>query len=141
MVLEYAMKFVGGKSLKPFGRLWGDEAVPTVVTRAEPHNQAILHPRQVRVLTVRENARLQGFPDYYRMDGPIKQRYMQVGNAVAVPVARALGYSLGLAYLRKHDGSGDPLFVLPANLFSPGPTEAIARASSVGLPAGEIAEE
>ncbi|KAK1605224.1 hypothetical protein QYE76_028897 [Lolium multiflorum] len=128
LVPQYAMNFVGGKSLKPFGRLWGDETVPTVVTRAEPHNQAILHPSQARVLTVRENARLQGFPDYYQMDGPIKQRYMQVGNAVAVPVARALGYSLGLAYLRKHDGSGDPLFVLPANFFNPGQTEAIARA-------------
>jgi DNA (cytosine-5)-methyltransferase 1 len=68
-------------------------------------------------------------------------RYMQVGNAVAVPVARALGYSLGLAYLRKHDGSGDPLFVLPTNFFNPGQTEAIARASSVGLPAGKVDEE
>ncbi|KAM0847948.1 hypothetical protein ACQ4PT_054711 [Festuca glaucescens] len=141
LVPDYAMKFVGGKSLKPFGRLWGDETVPTVVTRAEPHNQAILHPSQACVLTVRENARLQGFPDYYRMDGPIKQRYMQVGNAVAVPVARALGYSLGLSYLCKHDGSGDPLFVLPANFFSPEQTEAVTRASSVRLPTSEVAEE
>ncbi|KAK1605857.1 hypothetical protein QYE76_029530 [Lolium multiflorum] len=129
LVPDYAMKFVGGKSLKPFGRLWGDDTVPTVVTRAEPHNQAILHPSQARVLTVRENARLQGFPDYYRMDGPIKQRYMQVGNAVAVPVARALGYSLGLAYLGKHDGSSDPLFKLPGNFFSPGQTEGVVRSS------------
>ena len=67
---------------------------------------------------------------------------MQVGNAVAVPVARALGYSLGQAYLRKHHGSDDPLFVLPANFFSPDQTDqAVARASSVGLPAGEVQEE
>ena len=59
---------------------------------------------------------------------------MQVGNAVAVPVARALGYSLGLAYLRIHDGSDDPILVLPANFFSPGQTEAVA-------PADEVAEE
>lgn len=39
-------------------------------------------------------------------------RYMQVGNAVAVPVARALGYSLGMAYMGKLDGDG-PLFKLP----------------------------
>ncbi|XP_047043493.1 DNA (cytosine-5)-methyltransferase 1-like [Lolium rigidum] len=141
LVPNYAMKFVGGKSLKPFGRLWGDDTVSTVVTRAEPHNQAVLHPSQARVLTVRENARLQGFPDYYRMDGPIKQRYMQVGNAVAVPVARALGYSLGLAYLGKHDGSSDPLFKLPANFFSPGQTEGVVRASSVELPVGKVAEQ
>jgi hypothetical protein len=27
------------KICRPFGRLWWDETVPTVVTRAEPHNQ------------------------------------------------------------------------------------------------------
>ncbi|KAE8778225.1 DNA (cytosine-5)-methyltransferase 1 [Hordeum vulgare] len=141
LVPEYAMNFRSGKSLRPFGRLWGDETVPTVMTSPKPHTQAILHPSQARVLTVRENARLQGFPDYYRLDGPIEQRYMQVGNAVAVPVARALGYSLGLAYLGKQDGGNDPLFVLPANFFSPGQTEAVARASSVGLRADEVAQE
>uniref|UniRef100_A0A1D1XL88 DNA (cytosine-5-)-methyltransferase n=1 Tax=Anthurium amnicola TaxID=1678845 RepID=A0A1D1XL88_9ARAE len=83
---------------RPFARLWWDETVPTVVTRAEPHNQAILHPEQDRVLTVRENARLQGFPDHHKLCGPIKERYIQVGNAVAVPVSRALGYALGMAY-------------------------------------------
>ncbi|KAL0436145.1 UNVERIFIED_CONTAM: DNA (cytosine-5)-methyltransferase CMT3 [Sesamum radiatum] len=111
LVPDYAMSFVGGSSSKPFGRLWWDETVPTVVTRAEPHNQAILHPLQDRVLTIRENARLQGFPDYYKLIGPIKERYIQVGNAVAVPVARALGYSLALA-LRGLSGDG-PLLTLP----------------------------
>lgn len=141
LVPEYAMNFRRGMSRRPFGRLWWDQTVPTVVTTPTPHSQAILHPSQARVLTVRENARLQGFPDYYRLDGPIKQRYMQVGNAVAVPMARALGYSLGLVYLHKHDGSDDLLFVLPTNFFSPGQTEAVARASSVGLSADEVAEE
>lgn len=37
--------------------------------------QAIMHPEQDRVLTIRENARLQGFPDYYKLCGPIKERY------------------------------------------------------------------
>ncbi|KAH7576064.1 hypothetical protein JRO89_XS02G0285600 [Xanthoceras sorbifolium] len=39
LVPDYAMKFVRGTSTKPFGRLWWDEIVNTVVTRAEPHNQ------------------------------------------------------------------------------------------------------
>ncbi|XP_052186610.1 DNA (cytosine-5)-methyltransferase CMT3 isoform X2 [Diospyros lotus] len=98
LVPDYAMTFIGGSSSKPFSRLWWDVTVPTVVTRAEPHNQTIMHPVQDRVLTIRENARLQGFPDYYKLFGPIKERYIQVGNAVAVPVARALGYALGLAF-------------------------------------------
>ncbi|GAB2276959.1 DNA (cytosine-5)-methyltransferase cmt3 [Dionaea muscipula] len=111
LVPNYAITFVAGTSSKPFGRLWYDETVPTVVTRAEPHNQVILHPSQDRVLTIRENARLQGFPDYYQLKGPVKERYIQVGNAVAVPVARALGYALAMA---SQGASGDgPLVTLP----------------------------
>ncbi|KAG9459845.1 hypothetical protein H6P81_004353 [Aristolochia fimbriata] len=111
LVPDYAMSFVKGKSSKPFGRLWWDETVPTVVTRAEPHNQIILHPEQDRVLSIRENARLQGFPDYYKLVGSVKERYIQVGNAVAVPVARALGYALGLAIQGIVDDN--PLTTLP----------------------------
>ncbi|GKV21739.1 hypothetical protein SLEP1_g31691 [Rubroshorea leprosula] len=114
LVPDYAMTFINGSSSKPFARLWWDETVPTVVTRAEPHNQAILHPEQDRVLSIRENARLQGFPDYYKLFGPIKERYIQVGNAVAVPVARALGYSLGLAYQGLASNENEPLLKLPA---------------------------
>lgn len=113
LVPDYAMTFVKGTSSKPFSRLWWDETVPTVVTRAEPHNQTILHPEQDRVLSIRENARLQGFPDYYKLCGPIKERYIQVGNAVAVPVARALGYALGLAC--QGSATNYPLFTLPEN--------------------------
>ncbi|KAL2348670.1 hypothetical protein Fmac_002670 [Flemingia macrophylla] len=111
LVPDYAMKFVRGTSSKPFGRLWWDEIVSTVVTRAEPHNQVILHPTQDRVLTVRENARLQGFPDCYKLCGPIKERYVQVGNAVAVPVALAMGYAFGLACQGLCDDN--PLTTLP----------------------------
>ncbi|KAF7144120.1 hypothetical protein RHSIM_Rhsim05G0215600 [Rhododendron simsii] len=111
LVPDYAMTFVKGYSSKPFGRLWWDETVPTVVTRAEPHNQVILHPEQDRVLTVRENARLQGFPDYYKLFGAIKERYIQVGNAVAVPVSRSLGYALAMA--AQGLSGEEPVFTLP----------------------------
>lgn len=40
-------------------------------------------------------------------------RYMQVGNAVAVPVARALGYSLAMSM--KGLSGEMPLFSLPKN--------------------------
>ncbi|GBG82760.1 hypothetical protein CBR_g36290 [Chara braunii] len=110
---DYAITFVGGRSMKPFGRLWWDEIVATVVTRAEPHNQSVLHPAQDRVLTIRENARLQGFPDHYKLFGTVKARYMQVGNAVSVPLAAALGHSLG----RSVQGitNGQPVMKLNTN--------------------------
>ncbi|KAI8463386.1 MAG: hypothetical protein J3K34DRAFT_495628 [Monoraphidium minutum] len=62
-----------------FGRMWYDSVQTTVVGRAEPHNLQLLHPEQDRVVTVRENARC------------------QMGNAVAPPVAAALGRCLLLA--------------------------------------------
>ncbi|KAI3843378.1 hypothetical protein MKX03_030479 [Papaver bracteatum] len=113
LVPDYAMTFNGGKSDKPFARLWWDETVSTVVTRAEPHNQAMIHPIQDRVLSVRENARLQGFFDYYQLCGEVRDKYTQVGNAVAIPVAKALGYALSLA-VRGLCGD-EPLIELPDN--------------------------
>ncbi|KAF5178295.1 DNA (cytosine-5)-methyltransferase [Thalictrum thalictroides] len=111
VVPDYAISWKKGYSTEPFGRVWWDETVSTVVTRAQPHNRVITHPEQDRVLTVRENARIQGFPDYYKLSGPVKERYIQVGNAVSVPVARALGHALAVAHQRS--GSSDPLIKLP----------------------------
>ncbi|KAK2397952.1 putative DNA (cytosine-5)-methyltransferase CMT1 [Trifolium repens] len=34
----------------------------------------------------------------FKIFRPVKQRYMQVGNTVAIPVARALRFNLGLAF-------------------------------------------
>ncbi|CAO2819693.1 unnamed protein product [Amaranthus hypochondriacus] len=111
MVPEYAFTFEQGKSKRPFARLWWDENVATIVTYPNCHSQAVLHPEQDRVLTVRECARLQGFPDNYRFCGTVKKRYRQVGNAVAVPVAKALGYALGMASQRLI--GKEPLLTLP----------------------------
>ncbi|XP_057467663.1 DNA (cytosine-5)-methyltransferase CMT2-like [Actinidia eriantha] len=124
MVPDYVFTFEQGKSKRPFARIWWDETVPTVVTFPSLHNQAALHPEQDRVLTIREYARLQGFPDFYRFCGSVKRRYCQVGNAVAVPVARALGYSLGMAF-RKQGGT-EPLMTLPPKFaFQQYPTDQI----------------
>ncbi|KAH9299402.1 hypothetical protein KI387_031084, partial [Taxus chinensis] len=101
LVPDYAVALQQGRSSRPFGRIWWDEIMGTVFTSPEPHSQITIHPEQDRVLTIRETARIQGFPDYYKFFGTVKSRYMQVGNAVAIPVAKALGYELGLAIQKK----------------------------------------
>lgn len=47
--------------------------------------------KRVRPYTVREYARLQGFPDWYRFSGTDRDAYRQIGNAVAVPMGRWIG--------------------------------------------------
>ncbi len=53
-----------------------------------------IHPRQGRTLTVREAARLQTFPDWYRFAGPPSLAFRQIGNAVPPVLAEHLGVAL-----------------------------------------------
>jgi DNA (cytosine-5)-methyltransferase 1 len=61
----------------------------------------VLHPEQHRVVSVRECARSQGFPDTYRLFGNILDRHRQVGNAVPPPLAKAIGLEIKLCVLAK----------------------------------------
>lgn len=47
--------------------------------------------KRIRPYTVREYARLQGFPDWFEFCGTDNDAYRQIGNAVAVP----MGYWIG----------------------------------------------
>jgi DNA (cytosine-5)-methyltransferase 1 len=66
---------------------------PTVDTRFGIARN-FLHPFEHRALTVREAARLQGFPDEFRFKGSIAQQYKCVGNAVPPPMAKSIAEAL-----------------------------------------------
>ena len=52
------------------------------------------HPDETRPLTVREYARIQTFPDHWQFSGSLSSQYKQIGNAVPVNLAHAVGRSV-----------------------------------------------
>jgi DNA (cytosine-5)-methyltransferase 1 len=66
---------------------------PGEISRTVVANGRILvtDGKRIRRLTPRECARLQGFPDSFRLPGSNTAVYRQLGNSVPVPVVEAIG--------------------------------------------------
>lgn len=65
----------------------------TLVTAAAMKQTERCHPIETRPLTVRESARIQTFPDKWEFVGSRINKYKQIGNAVPVNLAWAVGVS------------------------------------------------
>lgn len=74
-----------------YGRLDWSSIGSTILTKCDPHWGRFIHPEQDRVISVREAARIQSFPDRVRFYGKLPEQYMQVGNAVPPLFAKAIG--------------------------------------------------
>jgi DNA (cytosine-5)-methyltransferase 1 len=73
-----------------YGRLDPDGIAFTVMTKCDPHWGTVVHYSQDRVISVREAARFQSFPDWFVFYGSKGSQYRQVGNAVPPLLARAI---------------------------------------------------
>ena len=63
-------------------------------TIKENHGGVNIHPIEPRVITVREMARLQSFPDWFIFEGPKSKQMVQIGNAVPPLLAKAIGLAI-----------------------------------------------
>lgn len=78
---------MGGGRTGILRRLSLDEPSLAVLTSPSQKQTDRCHPLEARPFNVRENARVQCFPDDWRFVGSIGSQYKQVGNAVPVLLA------------------------------------------------------
>lgn len=85
----------GGSLYPSFVDAWKRQypGVPSMTIK-ENHGGTHIHPHLDRVLSAREMARLQSFPDSFLFEGPMKKAMWQIGNAVPPRLATAIGRAL-----------------------------------------------
>ena len=97
---EIAKDYMGGSWLLGGGktgmarRLSLDEPSLTLTCSPCQKQTERCHPIETRPLSVREYARIQTFPDSWNFQGSMSDKYKQIGNAVPVNLAWAVGRSL-----------------------------------------------
>lgn len=97
---EIAKNYMGGSWLSGGGktgiarRLSLSEPSLTLTCSPCQKQTERCHPLETRPLTVREYARIQTFPDNWLFSGTMSDKYRQIGNAVPVNLAWAVGRSL-----------------------------------------------
>jgi DNA (cytosine-5)-methyltransferase 1 len=93
---EYMKKsyFLGGGKTGMARRLSLNEPSLTLTTSPAQKQTERCHPTETRPLQIREYARIQTFPDNWEFQGSLSSIYKQIGNAVPVNMAAALGRAL-----------------------------------------------
>ena len=81
----------GGGKAGFYRRLSYAQPSPTITTAPAQKATMLCHPRQDRPLSIKEYARIQQFPDNWEFTGTIAAKYRQIGNAVPIGLAEAIG--------------------------------------------------
>lgn len=72
---------------------WNEPSLTLTTSPAQKQTERC-HPDETRPFTVREYARIQSFPDDWEFAGSTNNQYKQIGNAVPVNLAEAIGKSV-----------------------------------------------
>ena len=84
----------GGGKVGFYRRLSYKQPSPTITTSPAQKATMLCHPRHDRPLSIKEYARIQQFPDDWKFTGTISAQYRQIGNAVPVGLAEAIGRAI-----------------------------------------------
>lgn len=87
------LKLGGGKT-GFFRRVSFCRPSPTLVTDPTMPATDLCHPTENRPLSVEEYSRIQGFPDDWKICGPINEQYKQIGNAVPIKLGEAIARTI-----------------------------------------------
>lgn len=86
--------YLGGGKTGMARRLSFDEPSLTLTCAPAQKQTERCHPNETRPLTIREYARIQTFPDEWQFIGTLAAQYKQIGNAVPINMAWAVGRSI-----------------------------------------------
>ena len=86
--------YLGGGKTGMARRISWDEPCLTLTCSPAQKQTERCHPDETRPFTVREYARIQTFPDEWKFSGSTASQYKQIGNAVPVSLAEAVGKAI-----------------------------------------------
>ena len=81
-----------------------DQLCSTIVAHLKKDGLMFIHPTQIRSLTPREAARVQSFPDTFKLPESRTNAYAQIGNAVPPLVGKAMGLAINEFLIAAEDG-------------------------------------
>lgn len=81
----------GGGKVGFYRRLSYSQPAPTITTAPAQKATMLCHPVKDRPLSVHEYARIQQFPEDWIFVGTTAAKYKQIGNAVPIGLAKAIG--------------------------------------------------